>query len=85
MVAYTLEQQSEILRYYFENRGYVAEHMLKLLTDIRRRETPLFGFNRTVRHSMFCALFLKIALSSAGLLSFGQLGAENLELIPLDR
>ena len=41
-----------------------------------------FGFNRTVLratqpklHSMFCALFLKIALSAAELISFGHLGA----------
>ena len=40
------------------------------------------GFNRMALratqpklHSMFCALFLKIALSTAELMSFGQLGA----------
>ena len=32
-------------------------------------------FNRTALRSMFCALFLKIALSAAELMSFGHLGA----------
>ena len=41
-----------------------------------------FGFNRTALrttqsklHSMFCALFLKIALSATELIWFGHLGA----------
>ena len=45
-----------------------------------------FGFNRTALratqpklHSMFCALFLKITLSAAELMSFGLL-----DLTPLD-
>ena len=47
-----------------------------------------FGFNRTALrskpklHSMFCALFLKIALTAAELISFGHLGAGDLK--PLD-
>ena len=43
---------------------------------------PTFGFNRTalcatqpILYSMFCALFLKIELSAADLMSFGQLRA----------
>ena len=46
-----------------------------------------FGVNRTALratqpnlHSMFCALFLKIVLSAAELMSFGHLG----RLTPLD-
>ena len=42
-----------------------------------------FGFNKTVLratqlklHSMFCALFLKTALSAAKLMSFGHFGAK---------
>ena len=44
-----------------------------------------FGFNRTALratqlklHSMICALFLKIALSAAELMSFGHLGTVRL-------
>ena len=46
------------------------------------------GFNKTALratqpklHSMFCALFLMIALSAAELMSFGHLGSD---LTPLD-
>ena len=49
---------------------------------LKRRILATFGFNRTALrakqpklHSMFCALFLKIALSAAELMSFGYLGA----------
>ena len=49
---------------------------------LKRRILATFGFNRTPLratqpklHSMFCALFLKIALSAAELISFGHLGA----------
>ena len=49
---------------------------------LKRRILATFGFNRTVlratqpkQHSMSCALFLKIALSAAELMSFGHLGA----------
>ena len=40
MVVYTLEQRWEILRYYFENHGNVAECVRKLLTDFARSEAP---------------------------------------------
>ena len=49
---------------------------------LKRRLLATFGFNRTKLratqlklHSMFCALFLKIALSAAELMSFGHLSA----------
>ena len=49
---------------------------------LKRRILATFGFNRMVLrfiqpklHSMFCALFLKIALSATELVSFGHLGA----------
>ena len=49
---------------------------------LKRRILATFGFNRTALratqpklHSMFCALFLKIALSAAELMVFGLLGA----------
>ena len=48
-----------------------------------------FGFNRMALratqpklHSIFCTLFLKIALSAAELMSFGHLA--SCDLIPLD-
>ena len=48
----------------------------------KRRILAAFGFNRTALlitqpklHSMFCVLFLKIALSAADLMSFGHFGA----------
>ena len=51
-----------------------------LFTKIKEKAT--FGFNRTALratppklHLMFCALFLKIALSAAELMSFGHYGA----------
>ena len=40
MVVYTLEQRWEILRYYVENHGKVAECVRKLRTDFGRREAP---------------------------------------------
>ena len=40
MVVHTLEQRWEILRYYFENHGNVAECVQKLRTDFGRREAP---------------------------------------------
>ena len=59
--------------------------MLKefLFTKIEEENTlATFGLNRTAQrntqpklYSMFCALFLKIALSAAKLMSFGHLGA----------
>ena len=49
---------------------------------LKRRILATFGFNRTALratqlklHSMFCALFLKTALSDAELMLFGHLGA----------
>ena len=49
---------------------------------LKRRILATFGFNETALHvtqsklhSMFCALFLKIALSAAELRAFGHLGA----------
>ena len=48
----------------------------------KRRILATFGFNSTALlptqpklHTMFCALFLKISLSAAELMSFGHLGA----------
>ena len=58
--------------------------MLKefLFTKIKRRILAIFGLNRTALratqpklHSMFSALFLKITLSAAELMSFGHLVA----------
>ena len=53
-----------------------------LFTKLKRRILATFGFNSTALratkpklHSMFCALFLKIALSAAKLMLFGHLGA----------
>ena len=58
-------------------RGMLNEF---LFTKIEKE--AIYGFNRTVLrvtqpklHSMFCALFLKIALSAAKLILFGQLEA----------
>ena len=52
------------------------------LQKLKRRILATFGFNRTALratlpklHSMFCVLFLKIALSAAELMSLGHLGA----------
>ena len=49
---------------------------------LKRRILATFGFNRTalrttqpMLHSMYCAVFLKIALSAAKLMSSGHLGA----------
>ena len=49
---------------------------------MKRSTLATFGFNRTALraiqpklHSMFCDLFLKIALSATALMSFGHLGA----------
>ena len=49
---------------------------------LKSKILAIFGFNRTALratqpklHSMFCALFLKIALSAEELTSFGHLGA----------
>ena len=49
---------------------------------LKTRILETFGYNRTALHvtlqkihSMFCALFLKIALSAAELMAFGNLGA----------
>ena len=49
---------------------------------LNRRILATFGFNRTALHvtqpklhSMFCALFLQIALSTAELMSFGHFRA----------
>ena len=53
-----------------------------LSLKLKRRILAAFGFNRTALrstqsklHSMFCAVFLKIALSTAGLILFDHLGA----------
>ena len=55
-----------------------------LFKEIERRILATFGFNRTVLraiqtklYSLFCALILKIALSTAELMSFGHLGARQ--------
>ena len=45
---------------------------------LKRRILSTFGYNRTALHAtqpLFCALFLKIALSAAELMSFGHFGA----------
>ena len=49
---------------------------------LKRRILATFGFNRTVLratqpklYTMFCAMFLKIAISTAELILFGHLGA----------
>ena len=54
----------------------------KFLLKKIEEEDATFGFNRTALratqpklHSLLCALFLKIALSAAELISFGHLGA----------
>ena len=56
--------------------------LLKEFLFTKIEELVTFGFNRTALpatqsklNSMFCALFLKIALSAAELMSFGHLGA----------
>ena len=53
-----------------------------LFINLKRRILATFGFNRTALHatqlklhSMFCVLFLKIALAAAERMSFGHLGA----------
>ena len=53
-----------------------------LFTRIEEEDIDKFGFYRTALRatqpkllSMFCALFLKIALSAAELMSFGHLGS----------
>ena len=63
----------------FWSRGIIGIMNEFLFTKI---EEATFGFNRTALraiqpklHSMFCALFLKIALSAADLMSFGHLVA----------
>ena len=38
---------------------------------LKRRILATYGFNRTKLHSMFCALFLKNALSAVEMMSFG--------------
>ena len=54
------------------------------LQKLKRSILATFGFNRTALratqpklHSIFCAIFLKIALSAAELMSFGHFGAET--------
>ena len=64
---------------------YRGIEVIVVLKNGRRMEEWILatiGFNRTAQrathpklHSMFCALFLKIALSAAKLMSFGHLGA----------
>ena len=56
---------------------------------LKKRILETFSCNRTALratqsklHSMYCALFLKIALSAAELMSFGHLGGSD--LTPLD-
>ena len=53
-----------------------------LITKIKEEDIGNIGFNRTALratqpklHSVFCPLFLQIALSVAELMSFGHLGA----------
>ena len=55
-----------------------------LFTKIEEDDMATFGLNRTalratqpMLHSMFCAMFLKIALSDAELMLFGHLGAAS--------
>ena len=60
-----------------------CNHMLERLPTVRDVTIHItFGFNRTTLratqtklHSMFCAVFLKIALSATELMSFGHIGA----------
>ena len=54
----------------------------EVLVKFKRGILAAYGFNKTTLHtslsklhSMFCALFLKIALSAANLISFGHHGA----------
>ena len=61
--------------------GHV-ERISRNSQKLKRRILATFAFNRTALratqpklHSMFSALFLKIALSAAQLMSFGHLGA----------
>ena len=65
--------------FFFENEQGEA---VTVNGDRYRAILAIFGFNRTTLrpteaklHSMFCTLFLKIALSAAKLMSFGHLGA----------
>ena len=69
--------RSIIGQFFFENEQGEAFTVI-----LKRRILATFGFNRTALratqpklHSMFCALFLKTALSGAQLMSFGYLGA----------
>ena len=73
--------------YFFENEQREpvtvnGDHYQAILNTLKRRILATFGFNRTALrapqpklYSMFCALFLKIALLAADLMSFRQLGA----------
>ena len=68
---------------FFENeQGETVTVNDDCLQKLKRRILATFGFKRTALraaqpklYSIFCALFLKIALSAAELMSFGHLGA----------
>ena len=66
----------------FWSRGIIGPFFFENEQKLKRRILVTFGFNRTALrdtqpklHSMFCALFLKIALLAAELMSFGHIGA----------
>ena len=73
--------------FFFENEQVEADRYRAMLNEfcsqkLKSRILATFCFNRTALraiqpklHSMFCALFLKIASSTAELMSFGHLGA----------
>ena len=66
----------------------IGEMLNEFLFTKIERILAIFGFNRKALratqpklHSMFCALFLKIAISAAELMSFGHLGAAILAIV----
>ena len=73
--------------FFFENEQVEADRYRAMLNEfcsqkLKRWILATFGLNRTTLratqpklHSMFCALFLKIALSAAELMSFSHPGA----------
>ena len=72
-------EQGEAVRVNGDRYGVMLNEFL--FTKLKRRILATFGFNRTAirptqpkEHSMFCVLFLKIALSAAELMSFCPLG-----------
>ena len=81
--------ETKLGHFYFDNKqrgqwrslsGHVEKNFCS--QKFKRRILATFGFNRTTLraiqpklHSMFYALFFKIALSVSELMSFGHLGA----------